>query len=104
MTDAAIHALVGKRQQLLDSRPPYDAMIALVIEAWHTLDSCRSIGWVVGPIPYTAIVDWCDRNESLDDETRPMVIAAINYLDAERTAKSAAKRDTDKRQSPRSSR
>lgn len=46
-----------------------DVGLELFYEAFHELSSCRQIGLGLGPIPYTAIVEYCDRNEMDVDHT-----------------------------------
>jgi len=65
----------------------------LVVEAWRMLDSCRSIGTAIGPIPTTAVWQWCERRK-LDDDLTDAIATAINYLDAERTKRAAQKQRT----------
>jgi len=40
--------------------------------AWVDLDSCRSIGMAVGPIPWTAIEEFCNVNGLDIDEKADM--------------------------------
>lgn len=98
--------LRARAAELVAERPEHDEMHQLVLEAWHALDSCRSIGFAVGPIPITAIYAWCDRQPVLDEELSTLVIGAINYLDAERSRAQAAKSEakTPPTRGPRSAR
>jgi hypothetical protein len=61
--------------------PLLDAAAQLVVDCWNDVDSCRSIGMVLGPIPYTAVVLWSDRN-GLDPDVADMLWGAIKIVDA----------------------
>lgn len=60
------------------------------IRAWHDLGTCRSIGMAAGPIPWTAIVQWCDFFD-LDREQTIVLTDVIRHLDNERAAAEAAR-------------
>lgn len=60
------------------------------IAAWHDLGTCRMIGMAVGPIPWTAIVTWCDFHE-LDRESAMILIHVIRQLDNERAEREASR-------------
>lgn len=92
--------MAAQREAALAEQPPYDALIGLVLEAWNTLGSCRSIGMAVGSIPWTAVMAWCDRRPYLDDDLAKAVADAIGYLDANRAKADAAK--TKPKTNPRS--
>jgi len=72
--------------------------MATVVECWNLLDSTRSIGMAVGPIPITAVWTWCERKQ-LDDDLTTAIASAINYLDAQRAKRSA---QTKPKPNPRS--
>jgi energy-converting hydrogenase Eha subunit B len=73
------------------SAPESDYAVMRVKQAWDDLSTCRSIGMVVGPIPYTAIVTWCDVN-GLDPEAMRIMTHVIRVLDIDRAEREAAKR------------
>ena len=102
MTPGQIEALRRRRDELLERKPPHDALIAEVIYVWHLLDSERSIGMDVGPIPWSAVVAWCDRQPHIDDELTTIFVEAINYLDADRQRRRAAKQNAATKPGPRS--
>lgn len=60
-----------------------------VVRCWSDLESCRSAEWLVagdkvrrtiGPIPWTAIDRWAERN-SLDARAFRLLAEVIGYLD-----------------------
>lgn len=58
--------------------------MSFVIECWSDLESCRPLGPMgAGPIPWTAIVEWCRFQRAGRDLTM-LVADAIRYLDAQR--------------------
>lgn len=65
--------------------------MAMCIEAWDDLQSCRPLGFgVAGFIPYTAITAWADR-AGLDLELFNLLKAVLRQLDRDRAAAEAAK-------------
>lgn len=50
------------------------------LAAWGDLSTCRPIGMTVGPIPWTAIVQWCEFH-GLDDEASAVLVHVIRTLD-----------------------
>lgn len=58
--------------------------------AFWALDSCRAMGMSVGPIPWTAIEQWCDAKE-VDDEERETVHYLIRRMDIAYLAHHSAK-------------
>jgi hypothetical protein len=48
--------------------------------AWDDLETCRQIGYSLGPIPWDVVSDWCQRHQ-LDHDVSLMVIHVIRYLD-----------------------
>lgn len=65
--------------------------MALGLRAWFDLGSCRGIGMALGPIPWTAMLEWV-RYKRLSHELGEIVIAVVQQLDGERAAKADAKR------------
>jgi len=62
--------------------------MAICINAWHELSTCRPIGMAVGAIPVTAILAWCEAEEFDREATRIMkhVIRQLDNDHAEREA------------------
>ncbi len=52
----------------------------LFMTAFHALTSSRSHGLEMGPIPWGAIQDWCDRND-IEGEQREDVMYHVRSLD-----------------------
>lgn len=64
--------------------PAVDAAMSFVLECWTDLESCRQLAQLyAGPIPWSAIRDWCAWHEC-DRELAKIVKTAIHYLDARR--------------------
>ena len=61
------------------------------MNAWHDLNTCRAIGMAVGPIPWTAIVAWCEFHE-LDRDAAMQLIHVIRKLDNDRAEREASER------------
>jgi hypothetical protein len=82
---------------IVDARPLLDdithGIVQTVLEGFADLVTCRPIGMVVGPIPWTAIRAWAldpDRGD-LDDEARAILVRSIRYLDDSEMAERAKK-------------
>ncbi len=61
------------------------------LQAWHSLSSCRPIGMSGAvAIPWTAIMEWCDR-KGLDEPLTDLVVTVIERLDADRAEAQASK-------------
>lgn len=54
--------------------------LELYFNAWVDLDSCRAIGMVAGPIPWTAVEDYC-KALGLDQEQRSRMHRLIRAMD-----------------------
>jgi hypothetical protein len=64
----------------------------LCVHAWHELSTCRGIGMAMGPIPWTAIVTWCEfHSDELDRDAAVQLIHVIRQLDNDRAEREAAK-------------
>lgn len=63
----------------------------LCLRAWGELGTCRAIGMDLGPIPITAIWQWC-AVEGLDREAAAVVRDVIRHADAEFLARRASAR------------
>ena len=50
------------------------------LSAFWELSSCRNFGWVIGPIPWTALNDYADFS-GLDSGMRKVFVAVIRELD-----------------------
>jgi len=55
--------------KFLRERPSVMVGLEIFYEAFHELSSCRQIGLGIGPLPFTAIVDYCDRFEMDEAQT-----------------------------------
>ncbi len=64
--------------------------MTICIRAWHDLNTCRSIGMSLGPIPVTAIFQWCVV-EGLDREATAIVREVIRIADGEFLARQASR-------------
>ena len=77
-------------QPIIDARPEYDSAIAMCLEAWHDLGSCRPLGFSgAGFIPFTAVLAWAEFNR-LDHELTTMLLAVIQRLDRDRAEREAS--------------
>lgn len=74
--------------------PPCDYAVSRCVSAWGDLSTCRGIGMAAGPIPWTAIVHWCEFH-GLDHEATQVVIYVIRTLDIERAEAEQTKRALD---------
>lgn len=85
-------------QQAIDAirakEPPTDLAVSTCISAWWDLSTERSIGIVVGPIPWSKIVAWC-RFRRLDRDLTELVVVVIRQLDNDRAEAEAAARARD---------
>ncbi|HEU4727689.1 MAG TPA: hypothetical protein VFT22_07365 [Kofleriaceae bacterium] len=73
---------------ILAQEPPRDYAVHRCVQAWSDLSTCRAIGMTVGPVPWTAIVAWCDFH-GLDHEATELMIYVIRALDNERAEEAA---------------
>lgn len=85
--------IIATRQltDLLAEQPCFDHRVSLCVQAWQDLGTCRAIGMDVGPIPWTAIVQWCDFH-GLDHDASEIMIYVIRMLDNEHAAREASRR------------
>jgi len=68
--------------------------MALCLECWHDLDSCRLLGFAgAGPIPWTAITEWC-RWQGVDRELTLVLLDVIRHLDVARSERIASEAET----------
>lgn len=72
----------------IQNAPPLQSGLALYYEAFNDLSSCRAIGMAEGPIPWTAINDYCDYLELYEEErydmfyhVRSLDLAYLKYMD-----------------------
>ena len=74
-------ALRGKAlpDKLKDS-PELAPGLALYWDGFIALTSCRQIGFSIGPIPFTAILDYC-REYEVEGEDREVFIAHLQSID-----------------------
>ncbi len=69
--------------EILAREPPNDAAIALCVECFHDVSTCRSYGMAAGPVPITAVYAWCDFNRLDWDNTMTMLVV-VRRLDRDR--------------------
>ena len=75
-------------------RPEVDFAVARCLAAWGDLSTCRAVGMAMGPIPWTAIVAWCEFHD-LDYDTAVLVIDVIRMVDRDRAEAAESKRRID---------
>lgn len=80
---------------LLEKEPERDLAVQLCLRAWWETGTCRVVGMAVGPIPVTAIWEWCDRH-GFDDEAREIMTHVIRQLDNDRAEAEAAKAEIER--------
>lgn len=59
----------------------YPQWTAICMVAFHDLATCRSVGFDIGPIPWTAITAWAAEH-GLRGETRRVFVTVIRRMDA----------------------
>lgn len=59
----------------------YPQWAAICMVAFHDLATCRSVGFDIGPIPWTAINAWAAEHR-LGGETRRVFVTVIRRMDA----------------------
>lgn len=72
--------LADSEREVLDRRPDVDPATSIGLRAWNAASSCRQIGFGIGPIPQTAIDDWCDRHLR-DPIAADFLDGALRYVD-----------------------
>ena len=72
-------ASTGQESKALDSKPDIRGSEFYWV-AFYELGTCRSFGMGVGPIPYTAKLEYV-RNYGLDDDEELEFMYIMNYLD-----------------------
>lgn len=65
--------------------------MAICLRAWSELNTCRSLGMSVGPIPVTAVFAWCSV-EGLDREATKIMREVIGIADRQFMEKQASAR------------
>ena len=65
---------------VLDAEPEQDDAMGLVLLAWDDLLTCRPLGMDLGPVPWSAAMDWCDRH-GLDAQGARVVWSVIRRID-----------------------
>lgn len=63
----------------------------MLCRAYSELSTCRVSGMGLGPIPWTAIVKWCEVHD-LDAQVAAKVILVIRIVDAETLRRAASKK------------
>lgn len=93
-------ALLRMLEQRHAEEPPLDHAGRLVVACWVDLAGERRVwGDMLGPIPYSAIRTWAD-DHGLDDDSRLLVLRAIQHADAERSRVAASRARLAKQPSP----
>lgn len=69
--------------KISESEPPRDYAVVRCVQAWCDLSTCRPVGMVVGVIPWTSIVTWC-QYQGFDKEATDVMLHVIRQLDADR--------------------
>lgn len=75
----------------IENAPELELGLGIFLGAFYDLDSCRASGWEEGPIPWTAVSEWCDRAEA-DTDLRDAMHHHIRALDLEYLRYKASKR------------
>lgn len=71
-------------QRILNEEPEVDYGMGLCLSAMRELESCRAPGPMhAGPIPWTAIRDWCTA-EGLDQHWRRLLVEVLHHQDVKR--------------------
>lgn len=60
--------------------PELNLGLDLYYEAFWCLTTCRSLGMGIGPIPWTAVMEYCDRYQ-IEDDQRDDMVYHINQMD-----------------------
>ncbi len=78
----------------IQNAPELEQRLELYYHAYTELDSCRQIGWNLGPIPWTAIRQYCEMEELEGDQQmamfyhiRAMDVAYLTHLKKKRGKK-----------------
>lgn len=78
-----------------------DDAMAMCLEAWRTLHSCRPQGFgPAGYVPFTALDRWAER-KGLDEECFMLLTYVIARCERDRGQKLAAKAELDKKKGKR---
>lgn len=77
-----IEQMGPEAREILSRRPPQDAAITLVLNAFADLSTCRPLGMMEGRIPWTACDRWCERH-GLDDDAMRVLWSVIQRIDIE---------------------
>lgn len=82
-----------EQQAILDAKPDFDEAIAIVLNAWDDLSTCRPVyavgmGAIAGLIPWTAMREWC-RVEGFDAVATDTIVTALRYVDQHEFGKRA---------------
>ena len=65
-----------------------------VLRCWGDLSTERPIGMAVGPVPWSAIVRWCEFH-GLDRDATRIILHVVRQLDNEQNEAERAKRQAD---------
>ena len=83
--------LTNAEAEVMGRQPETDEATANGLRAWNAVSTCRQIGWGIGPIPQSAIDDWCDRR-GLDLDAADFLSDALRYVDNLVLERESAKR------------
>ena len=84
--------MLRDRARLYAGKPPEDDALLLCVRAWQDLETCRSVGMAVGPIPWTAVQEWALAS-GLDRDSTRLLHDVIRYVDGERARIERAKQN-----------
>lgn len=89
--------------KFLQDRPTLLIGLDLYFDAFTDLSTCRQIGMSVGPIPYTAIIEY-SRVHGFDYETSQLLLRYISEMDSAYLRYQYKKVDSETKKKPRRSR
>lgn len=75
--------------KFLAEEPQVDDGVMIMLRAYVEVSSCRSVGFGLGPIPWTAMVDWCVWHR-LERDVANHVIKVLRLVDQETLRRQAA--------------
>jgi hypothetical protein len=66
----------------IQNAPEVEIGLGLFLNAFYDLDSCRPVGWEEGPIPWTAMAEYCLAHD-IHGEQREALLHHVRALDLE---------------------
>lgn len=70
--------------------PELDLGTQILCRAYSELSTCRSVGFSMGPIPWTAMLAWAEHH-NLEREVTDHLINVLRVVDAETLRRAAAR-------------